>query len=330
MGPVHILICPDKFKGTATAPEIAAAIAAVCAERGHTTELLPLADGGEGTLDVLGGPNRTTTVTGPLGAPVSAGWRLEDGTAVIESARASGLALLTGQRLRPLDATSQGTGQLVRAALDAGAARVVVTVGGSAMTDGGAPALEAIGALPAGVALEVACDVTTRFEDAAREFGPQKGATPEQVDTLTRRLVALRRLYERRFGVDVAAIPGSGAAGGLAGGLAALGARLVPGFDLVADVVGLDAAIARADLVITGEGLLDATSFAGKVVGGVADRARAAGVPVAAVVGDVAPGTDAPFTVVRLVEAYGCHRALTDTLAAVRATTANIPDKPFA
>ena len=322
MGPVHILICPDKFKGTATAPEIAAAIAAVCAERGHTTELLPLADGGEGTLDVLGGPNRTTTVTGPLGAPVSAGWRLEDGSAVIESARASGLALLTGQRLRPLDATSQGTGQLVRAALDAGAARVVVTVGGSAMTDGGAPALEAIGALPAGVALEVACDVTTRFEDAAREFGPQKGATPEQVDTLTRRLVALRRLYERRFGVDVGTIPGSGAAGGLAGGLAALGARLVPGFDLVADVVGLDAAIARADLVITGEGLLNATSFAGKVVGGVADRARAAGVPVAAVVGDLAPATVAPFPVASLVETCGRDAALVDPLrSAARAVT---------
>ena len=111
MGPVHILICPDKFKGTATAPEIAAAIAAVCAERGHTTELLPLADGGEGTLDVLGGPNRTTTVTGPLGAPVSAGWRLEDGSAVIESARASGLALLTGQRA---GAGASGAGQAAK------------------------------------------------------------------------------------------------------------------------------------------------------------------------------------------------------------------------
>lgn len=327
---MHILICPDKLKGTATAPEVAAAIAAVCAERGHTTEVLPLADGGDGTLDALGGPNRTTVVTGPLGAPVEAGWRLDGTTAVIESARASGLALLEGQRLRPLDATSAGTGQLVRAAVEAGATRVLVTVGGSAMTDGGAPAVEAIGTLPDGVALTVACDVTTRFEDAAREFGPQKGATPDQVENLTRRLGALRRLYVRRFGVDVGDIPGAGAAGGLAGGLAALGARLVPGFDLVADAVGLDAAIGRADLVVTGEGLLDATSFAGKVVGSVAEHARAAGVPVAAVVGDVAPGTHAPFPVVSLVETSGRDRALTDTLAAVREATARLLAAPTA
>ena len=252
---------------------MARALAEGARRAGWECRELPLADGGEGTLEVLGGANRSSTVTGPLGTPVEAGWRLEGGDAVVEMARASGLALV--EHNDPVRATTLGTGQLIAAALAAGAERIVVAVGGSATTDGGLGAVEALGWKPFRVQVEVACDVRTPFLEAARVFGPQKGADPGQVEALSKRLADLAARYRDELGVDVTALPGAGAAGGLAGGLAALGAQLRPGFQLVAERAGLVEALGDVDLVLTGEGRLDATSFAGKVVGGVLELAAA-------------------------------------------------------
>lgn len=286
-----------------------------------------MADGGEGTLDVLGGANRVTTVRGPLGRAVEAGWRLDGTTAVVEMAVASGLEVIGGvEENDPVAASTGGTGELIAAALDAGATRIIVGVGGSATTDGGLAALRAlhpVGRL-LGVELIVACDVRTRFVSAAEAFAPQKGATPAQVELLRRRLERLAQVYEAEHGVDVTAIEGSGAAGGLAGGLAAVGARLVPGFDLVADEVGLYDHIEGADLVITAEGFLDAQSFEGKVVGGVAALARHAGVPVVAIVGQIFDGAEHQITAVSLVDRFGDERARTETLACIEEATASV------
>ena len=315
---MRVLAAPDKFKGTATAHDIAQAIGHACWETGVDCVEVPMADGGDGLLDVLGGPNRTTVVTGPLGDPVEASWRLHRGTAVIEMARASGLALVGGaEGNAALDATTSGTGELIDQALDLGARRIIVGLGGSATTDGGFGAIRAISAPPRlrQVELLVACDVTTRFADAARVFGPQKGATPTQVELLSRRLDRLVQMYEHDFGVDVGDVEGGGAAGGLGGALAALGGRLVPGFELVADEVDLYDHLDDVDLVITGEGRLDATSFDGKVVGGLVDLAAEHGVPVLAVVGgidpDVAVGSHPHLTVVSIgdrFDAETCRR----------------------
>jgi glycerate kinase len=198
-------------------------------------------------------------------------------------ARASGLALVPRVR-DPLRASTRGTGELIAAAIRSGARRVVVGVGGSATTDGGLAALEALGWSFGAVPVTVACDVTTPFLDAATVFASQKGASEAQVSLLTRRLASLAVQYEQRTGVDVRELSGAGAAGGLAGGLAAIGAELEPGFDVVAGAVGLERALEHVDLVVTGEGRLDATSFAGKVVGGVLEWATDASVPRAAVI----------------------------------------------
>ena len=298
-----VLAAPDKFRGSLTAAEAARALAEGA---GPGCRELPLADGGEGTLDVLGGANRTTTVTGPLGDPVDAGWRLEDGRAVIEAARASGLALAGGAAANDaVGATSRGTGELVAAALAAGAREIVVAVGGSATTDGGMGAVEALDGEPFRVPVRVACDVQTRFLDAARVFAPQKGATPEQVVLLTSRLAGLAA----RYGAAVAELPGSGAAGGLAGGLASLGADLVPGFELVAAHAGLEAALDQAALVLTGEGRLDRTSFDGKVVGGVLEACARRGLPVVVIAGQIEPGLRTPVPAFSLVDRYGRDRA---------------------
>ena len=249
---------------------------------------IPLADGGEGTLDALltavGGSLRIERVTGPLGEEVEARWGvLTGGVGVIEMARASGLGLVAG-RNDPLRASTRGTGELIRAASRAGIRRIVVGVGGSATTDGGLGAVDALGWSLQGIDVTVACDVTTRFLDAARVYGPQKGASISQVALLTKRLERLAHVYEERCGTDVTDLEGGGAAGGLAGGLAAIGARLEPGFDVVAGAAGLGESLAGADLVLTGEGRLDATSLEGKVVGGVLEWAADAGVPICAVV----------------------------------------------
>jgi glycerate kinase len=234
---------------------------------------LPLADGGEGTLDTLlaarGGSRRTSRVTGPLGDPVDAEWGvLTGGVAIVEMAQASGLSLVHDHN-DPLRASTRGTGELIAAVRAQGFNRVVVAVGGSATTDGGLAAVEALGWSLQGMKVTVACDVETSFADAAKVFGPQKGASGAQVALLTRRLKMLSDRYRARTGIDVAQLTGAGAAGGLAGGLAAIGAELAPGFDVIAEAVGLEAALEGADLAMTGEGRLDGSSLAGKVVGGV-------------------------------------------------------------
>jgi glycerate kinase len=249
--------CPDKFRGTLSAPAAAAAIAAGLRTAGFDeVREVPLADGGEGTLDALlarGGSRRRVRVTGPLGDPVNAAYGLTpNGVAVVEMAEASGLALV--ERNDPLRASARGTGELIAATARGGARRILVGVGGSATTDGGLGALEALGWSLGGLDVTVACDVTTGFLDAAALYGPQKGATQAQVALLRRRLERLATEYERRTGVDVTTLEGAGAAGGLAGGLAAIGARLEPGFDVVAGEAGLEDAMVGADLVVTGEG----------------------------------------------------------------------------
>lgn len=315
-----MVAAPDKFRGTASATEVADAIGRAAWEAGWRCDEVPMADGGEGLLEALGGANRVSTVTGPLGDPVEAPWRLDRSTAVIEMALASGLTLVGGADGNdPVAASTYGTGELVNDAVEAGARRVIVGVGGSATTDGGLGALRALYPLQRlrGVELVVACDVSIGFVDAAERFAPQKGASPAQVELLRRRLERLAQVYEEEHGIDVRHLRGSGAAGGLAGGLAAAGATLVDGFEVVAEEVGLDEKLEGADLVVTGEGFLDEASFEGKVVGGVADLAAELGVPVLAVVGRVYDEVHDRVPVVSLVERFGEDRALHDTAACV-------------
>jgi glycerate kinase len=309
---MKVLAAVDKFRGTATAAQVATAIGHACWQLGHDCVERPLADGGEGTLDALGGANRTTLVTGPLGKPVQAPWRLHRGTAIIEMACASGLLLAGGtEKNDPIAATTTGTGELIDAALDLGAKRLIVCLGGSATTDGGLGAVKAI-QTPArlkGVEFVVACDVTTQFTDAAKVFGPQKGASPAQVQFLTTRLEKLVQVYQQNYGVDVSEISGAGAAGGLAGGLAALGAQLVPGFDLVAEEVELDVLLSDVDMVITGEGFMDSESFAGKVVGSMAQLASERKIQIAAICGEIHPDVRSHINSVSLVETFGRDEA---------------------
>lgn len=328
-----MVAAPDKFRSTASASEVAAAIARAAEAAGWTCDQAPVADGGEGTLEAVGGAVRRTRVRGPLGEAVEAEWRLLAGTpgggaaggptAVVEMARATGLELAGGPEWNdPMRASTEGVGDLINAAVAAKARRVVVAVGGSASTDGGLGCLNALQPRSrlAGVGLVVACDVTTRFVDAAEEFAPQKGASPSQVALLRRRLERLAQVYLEEYGVDVTGIPGSGAAGGLAGGLAALGATLVPGFDLVADTIELAERIEGADLVVAGEGFLDEHSFAGKAVGGVVELAEEAGVPLLVVVGEAFDASPVPC--VSLVERFGRERAFGDTLACIEEAVA--------
>jgi glycerate kinase len=317
---VHVVAAPDKFKGTATASEVATAIAAAVDAAGGTCDQAPMADGGEGTLEALGGSNRSTEVTGPLGERVVARWRIARRRAVIEMAAASGLQLVGGADGNDaLEASTYGTGELISAAVESGATEVVVGAGGSATTDGGLGALRAL--FPPhrlrGVELVVACDVRTRFVDAAALFAPQKGATPAQVRLLTSRLQRLVDVYRHDYGVDVRDLEGAGAAGGLAGGLAAVGARLSSGFDVVADAVELADRVEGADLVITGEGFLDEQSFDGKVVGGVADLAAELDTPVVAVVGEAFDGAQERVPAISLVERFGRERAMDDALGCI-------------
>lgn len=322
---MRVVAAPDKFRGTATAAEVSAAIGRAARAAGWECDEVPMADGGEGTLDALGGPNRTALVTGPLGDAVSAEWRLRRGTAVIESARASGIALVGGPDGNDaISASSYGTGELITTAVELGAHRVIVAVGGTATTDGGLGAVRALHPVQRlrGIDLVVASDVRTRFVDAAEVFAPQKGASPAQVELLRRRLARLAQIYEEDHGVDVTALQGGGAAGGLAGGLAAIGAAIVPGFDLVADELSLDETLEGADLVVTGEGFVDDQSFEGKVVGGVVDLAASLGVPVLVVAGEVFDGIDQRIGAVSLVARVGAVRAREDTATAVEEVVA--------
>lgn len=319
---MRVIVALDSFKGTVSARHAAVALgrgwSAVRPE--DELVLLPLADGGEGTVDAFAAASpdaqlHTTRVTGPDGRSVYASWLLlPDGTAVTELAESSGLPLMAHPD--PLGASTIGLGEVLAAALTAGAERIVVGLGGSASTDGGAGALRALGArflgpdgrelLPGGGALldlaevdlerlaspprggvTLLCDVTAPLlgpAGAAAVFGPQKGATPEQVALLDK---ALERLAALLDGKPQAL--GMGAAGGTAYGLAAAwGAEIAPGARTVAELAGLPAALAGAQLVLTGEGRFDHTSLTGKVVGGVVELASAAGVPVGIVAGAIA------------------------------------------
>lgn len=317
---MRVVIAPDKFKGTATAAEIASAIAGAVERVGHTAISVPMADGGDGTLAALGGANRTTVVTGPSGEPVEAAWRLSQRLAVIEMALASGLVLAGGaENNDPLNATTRGTGELIEAAVARGAQRIIVGLGGSATTDGGLGAVEAIGssARLGGVQVDVATDVNTLFVDAARVFGPQKGASAAQVAFLEARLRGIAERYRDDFGVDVEHVVGAGAAGGLGGGLVALGASIVSGFELIAEELALFEHVENADVVITGEGRLDAESFDGKVVGGVAEMAAEVGARLIVVAGSVdaaaaAFDLGADGIAVSLAERYGEEASLRD------------------
>ncbi|HTO19960.1 MAG TPA: glycerate kinase [Pseudomonas sp.] len=328
---MKIVIAPDSFKGSLAAPQVAEAIARGWQAVFPAAECLlrPMADGGEGTVDAVlaaaGGERRTCTVSGPLGTPVEAHWGwLDDGTAVIEMAAASGLHQVAADQRDIPRACSQGTGELIRQALDAGARHIILGLGGSATNDGGAGLLRALGVrlldsagqplAPGGAALArlaeidlsrldprlaqvpvlVAADVDNPLcgpHGASAVFGPQKGASPEQVRLLDAALTHYAERMAATLGTDHSTEPGAGAAGGL--GFAAralLGARFRPGIAVVAELCGLAEAVQGADLVITGEGRLDAQTLHGKTPLGVARIAHAAGVPVIALAGSLGEG----------------------------------------
>ncbi len=269
---VRVLLLPDKFRGTLASSEFISAarsaLSAVAAVEGRV-----VSDGGEGLIEALDGRQIEVETVDALMRPVTASYSvLPGGDAVVEMSRASGLALLGGPEGNdPVAASTYGTGIMIRAAFERGAQRVVVGCGGSATTDGGMGALEALGprAIPAGLSMAAAVDVRTTYVNAAEEFAPQKGATPAQVAFLKRRLAGSAELLLRRFGRDPRSVVGAGAAGGLSGMLWAAGAEIVEGFSVVSEYLGLDDLVEDADLVITGEGLLDDESFNGKVVGSV-------------------------------------------------------------
>jgi len=282
------LVAPDDFKGTFTAPQVAAAIAHGLRRAGIETDELPVADGGNGTMDALvaslGGTIRSETVSDPLGRPVAARWALlRDGrTAVVEMAEASGLWRVAPEERDAWRASTRGTGELILAAVRAGVAEVLMAVGGSATSDGGMGAVEVLRDAGVKVPIRVICDVRVAFEDAPRVFGPQKGADPELVERLTRRLHEYAEAAPR----DPRGRPMTGAAGGLSGGLwAHFGAELVEGAAFVLDTVGFDARLRAAGFVVSGEGKLDEQTLTGKAVAEVARRCRRAGVPLHVVVG---------------------------------------------
>jgi glycerate 2-kinase len=282
------LVAPDSFKGTFSAREVARAVADGLRSAGREAVELPVADGGEGTMEVIaaavGGDLRRATVSDPLGRPVEAAFALlPDGSAVVEMAQASGLSLVAESDRDAWAASTRGTGELIAAAVEAGASRLIVTVGGSATTDGGAGAIEAL--TEAGldsVDMDVVCDVRVPFERAPSMFAPQKGADPAMVERLEQRLDDLAATFPR----DPRGVPMTGAAGGLSGGLwAALGATLVPGAAYVLDAIGFDTLMRDSAFVVTGEGSLDEQTLQGKIVGEVATRCRQGGVTCHAIVG---------------------------------------------
>jgi len=283
-----ILVAPDSFKGTLAAADVARALADGLRKGGVEAEELPIGDGGEGTMDALvvatGGELRTAEVSDPLGRPVTARFALlPDGRAVVETAEASGLALLDESELDPWKASTRGTGEVIVAAVEAGAKEVLLTVGGSATMDGGAGAIEALDSARVDPKLEVLCDVRTPFEEAPRVFGPQKGADKRMIGRLEKRLDKFAAAAPR----DPRGVPMTGAAGALSGGLYAYRrAKLVPGAAYVLDTLGFDELMRASRAVVTGEGRLDEQTLAGKAVGEVATRCRQAGVWCHAVVGE--------------------------------------------
>ena len=332
---MRIVVAPDKFKGSLTALQAARSIARGIASVAPEAELdlAPMADGGEGTVDALvaatGGTERRVTVTGPLDEPVEARYGvLGDGrTAVIEMATASGLVLVPPDRRDPMRASTRGTGELLRAAIEAGAKRVILGIGGSATNDGGAGLGQALGyqlldakgaeigpgggsigyltcidasrRFPAleGVEIDIACDVTNPLcgpKGASAVYGPQKGATPEMIARLDRSLEHFAAIVKHDLGVAIRDLPGSGAAGGLGGGLVAFAnGRLRRGVELVIDAIGLRERLHGADLCLTAEGALDASSAFGKTAVGVSRLARELSVPTIALAGTIGDGAEA-------------------------------------
>ena len=303
-----VLIAPDSFKGTFTATQVAEALGRGLNTGGVGADLCPVADGGEGTMAALaralGAELRAATVADPLGRPVSAEYARAGEVAILETAAASGLDRVGVSERDPIAAGTAGTGELILKAIQGGARTIYLGVGGSATTDGGSGAVDVIeraGGLD-GARLVVLCDVSTPYEQAARVFAAQKGASPEDIEQLTERLHA-----------TAAALPAdprgramTGAAGGLSGGLwAAFGAELVPGAAFVLDAVGFNARAAAARAVVTGEGRLDAQSLAGKLVSEVATRARAAGLSCHVVAGScaLAPGQAGRLGLGEVIEA---------------------------
>lgn len=322
--PARVLVASDKFKGTLTSSEVGAAVSAGlrAAALGVLVDVVPVADGGDGTRAAAiaaGYELVPVTVAGPTGHPVHSGYARQGATAVVELADAAGLVRLPDGRPEPMTATSRGAGELVAAALAAGCTQVVLGIGGSACTDGGAGLVRALGAvtrdawgdevgegggclaevtsldlvglreLTRGVEVLVACDVDnplTGPHGAAAVYGPQKGASTEQVSRLDAALGRWADLVATATGRDHREIAGAGAAGGVGfAAIALLGAALVPGIDLVLDLVGFRDRLDGADLVVTGEGALDEQTLHGKAPVGVAAAAREAGVPVVAVCG---------------------------------------------
>lgn len=364
---VRVLVAPDKFRGTLTAAEAARAAAAGWrrARAGDQVEEVPMADGGEGTLDALvaalGGQRHRVRVTGPLGDPVEAEYGLvaSDGSlvGVVEMARASGLALISEARRDPKRSTTRGTGELILAACSHRPDEVIVCIGGSATNDGGAGMAQALGVRlldaegrdlpPGGAALlglaridatglhpsvrrvrfVVACDVDNPLvgpHGASAVYGPQKGASPEDVALLDRALAHYAAVVHRDLALDLRDTPGAGAAGGLGAGLMAfVGARLRPGVEVVMEAVRLRQRMAAADLVVTGEGKLDEQSLRGKTPAGVMGAARELGVPVVVVCGQAEirpPGV----LVASLVERFGLERAMEGTRRALEDLVAEI------
>jgi glycerate kinase len=332
---MRVVIAPDKFKGSMTALVAADAMArgVAAAAQGALIDRVPMADGGEGTVDALvaatDGTYHEARVTGPMGAPVVARYGLlGDGlTAAIEMAAASGLVLVPSQHRNPLIATTRGTGELLLASIAAGARRLIVGIGGSATNDGGAGLGQALGFRllddqgrdlepgggslgrlaridPSGrrpelngVAVAVACDVTNPLcgaKGASAVYGPQKGATPEMVARLDANLAHFADVVARDLGVAIHDLPGSGAAGGLGGGLVAFAAGAIePGVQLVIQTVKLRERLTNADLCLTGEGAIDGQSAFGKTAVGVARLARSLQCPTLALAGSVDPGAEA-------------------------------------
>jgi len=303
----RFLVAPDSFKGTFDAAEVTEAIAVGVEAEGGEADRCPVADGGEGTMAVLlqalGGELLRARVSDPLRRPIEASFAiLGDGeTALVEAAQASGLPLLAPEERDPERADTFGTGELIAAAIAAGAKRVLLAAGGSATTDGGRGAIEALqqaevlGAVP----IEVLCDVRTPYEDAARVFAPQKGADPAAVERLTERLHTLAAELLR----DPRGVPMSGCAGGLSGGLWAHGAELRPGADFVLDALDFDARLARADAVVSGEGRFDSQSLEGKIVGAIANRCTAAGKPLHLIVGQRTLDFEIPPSIAAVTQA---------------------------
>ena len=328
---MRIVIAPNAFKGSLSALDAAEAIAEGVRAAAPDADLVlvPIADGGDGTVDALvaatHGERRTLRVRGPRGDPVDAGYGLIDGgsTAVIEMAKAAGLALVPAAKRDPRITTTYGVGELLQRAYDEGARRFIVGIGGSATNDGGAGMAQALGyhlldengheLSPGGLALkrlarihvggihanwkqaevDVACDVTnplTGPNGASAVYGPQKGGTPQMVAELDAALKQFAEIIRRDLGVDVEQLPGAGAAGGLGAGLVAFtGARLRPGAEMVMEALRLDERLAGAGLVITGEGRIDSqTARFGKGPAAVARHARQAGIPVVAIGGSIA------------------------------------------